>query len=267
MTSEDHKSTTQTHWIVPFRSTESKFTKMEVDEQKTYGIVSTKGTFIATDMKKLIDAVEDGKLILEVTQQKTRAQRDIYFITAAMNGIKNRLYMALPPAVHLEQLMEEKPRLVMKIDTDSDGLAVNTEMKDFEEKYRNFMKTKVEPLLIVASGLTSAFQLANFAKSEGATSKFTLLNLPKTIKPEQITRLCEARGSHILIAISYMFAINDEEKGRAIYGGVFEVGRFPFTIKTVAVKSTTEKTKPIKRKSNFEESDAKAICSESEEKV
>jgi hypothetical protein len=56
-----------------------------------------------------------------------------------------------------------------------------------------------------------------------------MLNLPRGIKSDQILRLKEAKGSHILASISYLWAIDESEKGVMYYGSIFEAGRYPWT--------------------------------------
>jgi hypothetical protein len=160
----------------------------------------------------------------------------------------------------MDPLEDEKPKLILKISTDASGTPTMPEMAKFEAEYKDFMKTKVEPLLVASAGFDEkkTMQLANFGKADGSTSKFTLLSLPKSIKPEQITRLVEAKGSKILITVAYMYILDDTEKGKAVYGAIFETGRFPFS----DAKVGGDKPKVAKRKANFEADDENELKKE-----
>lgn len=218
------------------------------------GISTSKSTFVVTNIPSFTRAIKDDKAKISVEMHRTRASRDIYYLNATIGDQSNRLYFALPSGVSLDPLEDEKPKLILKIATDASGAPSMPEMAKFESEYREFMKEMVEPLLVASASFDAkkTMQLANFGKSDGASSKFALLTLPKSIKPEQITRLVEAKGSQILITIAYMYILDDAEKGRAIYGAIFETGRFPFS----EAKAAGEKPpRPAKRKANFTEDD------------
>ena len=225
------------------------------------GISASKSTFVVTNIKAFLKGINEDRIKLDITAHKTRSSKEIYYLSAAIAGETNRLYFALPSGMKMEQLEDEKPKLILKISTNDAGTPSSPEMADFEADYREFMKSKVEPLLVIAAGFDAkkTMQLASFAKADNSTSKFTLLGLPKSIKQDQIVRLCEAAGSRILITIAYMYIIDDVEKGRAVYGSAFETGRFPFIEKG----DKAAIPRPEKRKANFEDEEPKKIVCES----
>jgi hypothetical protein len=214
------------------------------------GVAQSKSTFVVTDIKSFIKGIDEDRIKLSVTAHKTRSSKEIYYLEAHIADASNRLYFALPAGLKMEALEDEKPKLILKIPTSELGVAASQEMADFENDYRVFMKSKVEPLIVTAAGFDAkkTMHLANFAKADGAVSKFALLNLPKAIKPDQVTRLVEAAGSRILITIAYMYVLDDLEKGRAVYGATLEAGRFPF------IEKDKSAMPPIKkRKAEFHE--------------
>jgi hypothetical protein len=192
------------------------------------GIEKSKSTFVVVSIKAFSAAVSAGTAKLEVLEHKTRSQRDVYFLNCEIDGDKNRLYFALPKGANLDHFIDEKPKLIFRIEVDEAGVPKDAEMKAFEEDYREFMIAHVQPLIAAAAKFDKTMQIANFAKSDSATTKFCLLGLPRDIKTEQITRLIEAKGSNILLSVSYMYLLKDEEKGKAVYGASFEVGRYPY---------------------------------------
>lgn len=192
------------------------------------GLVKSKSTFVVTDFEKFIQGVTDGKMVLTIEVHHTRANRTIYYLNASMGDQSNRVYFALPKNQLFEAIYEEKPRLVMRVDTDEAGKVKDEAFAAFEASYKVFMSTHVEPLLKTVVKTESTLKLANFAKPEMEGARFTMINLPKNIKAEQITRLKEAKGSHILICIGYLYVMDDPEKGVAYYGASLEAGRYPF---------------------------------------
>jgi hypothetical protein len=207
------------------------------------GITTSKSSFVVTDIIKFIAAIDAGKVSLSIEVHKTRSSREIYYLHAHIEGKSNKLYFSLPTGQHIEKLEDEVPKLILKIAVDKDGVPVSPEMAKFESEYRTLMKEKVEPLLIEAAKIDSkkSMVLANFGKSESSTMKFVLCQLPRTIKTDQITRLIEAKGSHVLLSVAYMYTLDDSEKGRLVYGSIFETGRFPFTEKTESVVSNRKR--------------------------
>jgi hypothetical protein len=217
------------------------------------GVSASKSTFVVTDIKAFIKGIEADRIKLSVTAHKTRSSKEIYYLEAHIADDSNRLYFALPAGVKMEALEDEKPKLILKIPTNELGVASSADMAEFESDYREFMKSKVEPLIVTAAGFDAkkTMHLANFAKADGVASKFALLNLPKSIKPDQITRLVEAAGSRILVTIAYMYVLDDVEKGRAVYGATLETGRFPF------IEKDKSAMPPIKkRKAEFHQEDS-----------
>lgn len=214
------------------------------------GVTVSKASFVVTDITKFIAAIDDGRVSLKIENHKTRSAREIYYLHATIGGVANKLYFALPSGQSLELLEDEVPKLIMKIPLGESGVAVSTEMAKFESDYRSFMQSKVEPLLITSANIDSKkiMHLANFGKAESASSKFCLLALPRAIKPDQITRLIEAKGSQVLVNIAYMYTISDTEKGKVVYGSIFEAGRFPYISKS----ESTSKPSVGKRKANFD---------------
>jgi hypothetical protein len=194
------------------------------------GVTKSKSTFVVTDFEKFSAGVKDGKMVLSIEAHHTRSNRVVYFLNATLDEKSNRLYFALPKNQTFETLFEEKPKLVMRVDVDAAGVPVDEAFRSFEQSYKSFMQEHVEPLIKSVIKSDSTLKLANFCKSEGGNSKFTIIQLPKTIKPDQITRLREARGSQILICISYLFVLDEGEKGIAYYGATFEAGRYPFSL-------------------------------------
>lgn len=206
------------------------------------GVTQSKSTFVVHDLPAFTAAIKSGAAVLKVEPHETRSKKVVYYLNATIGSDSHRLYFALPKGSNLEVIPAEKPKLALKIDV-VDGKPVDPIFEAFEASYRAFMKETVEPLLKPISKITSEFRLANFGKADGTTSKFTMLELPRGIKAEQITRLVEAKGSHILISISYMYVMDDAEKGVAYYGSIFESGRYPFTPaveKPAAKKRKTE---------------------------
>jgi hypothetical protein len=206
------------------------------------GVTHSKSTFVVHDLPAFTAAVKSGAAILAVEPHETRSKKMVYYVKATINEQSHRLYIALPKGSNLEIVPGEKVQLALKIDV-VNGKPVDSTFESFETTYRAFMKETIEPLLKPIANTSSELRLANFSKAEGSTSKFTLLQLPRGIKPDQITRLQEAKGSHILISISYMYIMDDAEKGVAYYGSIFEAGRYPFTPsndKPAAKKRKTE---------------------------
>lgn len=206
------------------------------------GVTHSKSTFVVHDLPAFTAAVKSGAATLTVEPHETRSKKMVYYVKATIKDESHRLYIALPKGSNLEVIPSEKPQLALKIDV-VDGKPVDAAFESFEATYRAFMKEVVEPLLKPVASSSSELRLANFSKTEGSTSKFTMLQLPRGIKADQITRLQEAKGSHILISISYMYVMDDAEKGIAYYGSIFEAGRYPFTPsieKPAAKKRKTE---------------------------
>lgn len=207
-------------------------TKKLTDFYKTLqmsGITHAKSTFIVHNICELTAAVKAGTVTLSIEPQETRAKKIIYWLKAKVGEVSNRLYFALPKGSELDDVMDEKPKLVLRIEC-VEGEPKDMQFKFFEQSYRAFMKECVEPLLKPVVKSESELRLANFSKTEaGVGTKFTMLQLPRGIKPDQIQRLKEARGSHILASISYMYAMDDAEKGIMYYGAIFEAGRYPWT--------------------------------------
>jgi hypothetical protein len=210
------------------------------------GVTTSKSSFVVTDIPKFIAAIDAGTVSLKVEVHRTRASREIFYLHATIAGSSNKLYFSLPINQSFDRLDDETPKLILKIPVDKDGVAVSPDMAKFEEEYRSLMASKVEPLLKEAAKVdsTKTMHLANFGKSESATTKFVLCQLPRTIKSDQITRLIEARGSHVLLSVAYIYTLVDAEKGKVVYGSIFEVGRFPFT-----ERSTELPPRSVKRKS------------------
>jgi|GEM_PF-6899403 len=211
------------------------------------GVTQSKSTFVVHDLTAFTAAVKSGTATLKVEPHETRSKKMIYYLNASIGEVSHRLYIALPKGSNLEIVPGEKPQLALKIDV-VDGKPVDAAFEAFESTYRAFMKEAVEPILKPISNTSSELRLANFSKSEGSTSKFTLLQLPRGVKSEQILRLQEAKGSHVLISISYMYVMDDSEKGVAYYGSVFEAGRYPFSLNT---------DKPAAKKRKTEDEDVK----------
>jgi hypothetical protein len=207
------------------------------------GITTSKSSFVVTDITKFIAAIDASKVSLSIEVHKTRSSREIYYLHAHIEGKSNKLYFSLPTGQQMEKLEDEVPKLILKIAVDKDGVPVSPEMAKFESEYRQLMKEKVEPLLVEAAKIDAkkSMVLANFGKSESSTMKFVLCQLPRTIKTDQITRLIEAKGSHVLLSVAYMYTLDDSEKGRLVYGSIFETGRFPFTEKTESVTSSRKR--------------------------
>jgi hypothetical protein len=191
------------------------------------GITKAKSTCVVHDLKEFTEACVKGTVKIEVEPHETRSKKLVYFVKADVMGEKNRVYFALPKGANVEELVEEKPKLILKI-AKEDGKYKDPAFEQFETDYKEFMRLCIEPLLKPLSNTTSELKLANFSKSDGDSSKFTILQLPRGIKTDLIKRLIEAKGSHLLISISYMYLLDDKEKGHAYYGGIFECGRYPF---------------------------------------
>ena len=217
----------------------------------TEGISRSKASLVITDIKKFEKSVEDGTVKLSVIEHKTRSQKEIYFVHATEAGSRLKLFFALPSAVNLEKIVDETPRLALKIATDEHGVTLDEGLKTFEVDYREFIIKHIEPLLKATAAYDKEVKLATFSKADGATSKFIMLNLPRDMKDENITRLIEAKGSRVLINISYIYLLKDDEKGRAVYGSVHEVGRFPY----LESSGKPPLPKSAKRKATFEESE------------
>jgi hypothetical protein len=209
------------------------------------GVTSSKSSFVVTDIPKFIAAIDAGTVELKVEAHRTRASREIFYLNATIGGVSNKLYFSLPINQSFDRLDDETPKLILKIPVDKDGIAVSSDMAKFEEEYRLLMSSKVEPLLKASAKIdeTKTMHLANFGKSESATTKFVLCQLPRTIKSDQITRLQEARGSHVLLSVAYIYTLVDAEKGKVVYGSIFEVGRFPFTERSAELPPRAPKRK------------------------
>jgi len=196
------------------------------------GVEKSKSTFVVTDIVKFGASVASGLVKLAVTEHKTRSQKEVYFLDCEIDGSKNRLYFALPKGSELDNYIDEKPKVILRIPIDEEGHTVSEEMKKFEVDYKDFMVAHVQPLIAAAAKFDKTMYMANFAKPDSSNSKFCLIGLPRDMKSEQITRLIEAKGSSVLLSVSYMYLLKDEEKGRGIYGASFEVGRYPYVDKT-----------------------------------
>ena len=215
------------------------------------GISRPKASLVITDITKFQKSVEDGIVKLSVVEHKTRSQKEIYFVHATEEGSRLKLFFALPSGVTLEKIVDETPRLALKITTDEQGVTLDEPLKTFEANYREFIGKHIEPLLKTTAAYDKELKLATFSKADGATSKFIMLNLPRDMKDENITRLIEAKGSRVLINISYIYLLKDDEKGRAATGSVHEVGRFPY----LEPSGRPPLPKSAKRKADFKESE------------
>jgi hypothetical protein len=227
------------------------------------GISRSKASLVITDILKFQKSVEDGTVKLSVIEHKTRSQKEIYFVHATEGGSRLKLFFALPSGVVLEKIVDETPRLALKIGTDEHGVTLDESLKAFEVAYREFIVKHIEPLLKATASYDKELKLATFSKADGATSKFIMLNLPRDMKDENITRLIEARGSRVLINISYIYLLKDDEKGRAVYGSVHEVGRFPY----LEASGKPPLPKSAKRKADFKESELEKKIAKEEEAV
>jgi hypothetical protein len=228
------------------------------------GISRSKASLVITDIPKFQKSVEDGIVKLSVIEHKTRSQKEIYYVHATEDGARLKLFFALPSGVTLEKIADETPRLALKITTDDQGVTLDEPLKAFETNYRDFITKHIEPLLKTTAAYDRDLKLATFSKADGATSKFIMLNLPRDMKDENITRLIEAKGSRVLINISYIYLLKDDEKGRAVYGSVHEVGRFPY----LEPSGRPPLPKSAKRKADFKESELeKKLLKESEVEV
>ena len=238
------------------------FKQQNYTKMATEGISRSKASLVITDIKKFEESVVDGTVTLSVIEHKTRSQKEIYFVHATEGGARLKLFFALPSGSNLEKIVDETPKLALKIVTDEQGVTLSEPLRKFEVEYREFIIKHIEPLLKATSKYDKDVKLATFSKADAATSKFIMLNLPRDMKDENITRLIEAKGSRVLLNISYIYMLKDEEKGRAVYGSVHEVGRFPY----VEASGKPPLPKSAKRKANFAESELDAKMKREETK-
>lgn len=225
----------------------------------TYDIISTATTLVCLDLAKLGAAIDAGAIKIDVIKHKTRSHSHIYFINAKHEEKGKRLYFALPKNLELETIPDEKPKFLIRLKSGSEHAAFEAAMGAFEEAYKTFMNTHVSKMVQDSSELSGEFRLAALAKNDD-NSRFLMANQPKDLKAEQSSRLCEAKGSHILITISYIYVLHDSEKARSTFGPTFEVGRFPFKLSMKKERSAGSKRKVEAE----EETPAKVAATESE---
>jgi hypothetical protein len=60
--------------------------------------------------------------------------------------------------------------------------------------------------------------------------RIIIMKEPKDFKTEEFTRLQEARGSHLIACIAYVYENFVDEKNVTFYGPTFEIGRYPLTV-------------------------------------
>jgi hypothetical protein len=207
-----------------------------------YDISATATSLVCLDIAKLAAAVDAGAILLSVEKHKTRSDSYVYWVNAKHEEKAKRLYFALPKGLQMEVFQDERPKFMIRLKNSSEHSSFDAAMGTFEEAYKGFMTSHIEKMVKESSGADCDFLLATFGKNDD-NSRALLANQPKDLKSDQVTRLCEAKGSHILITISYIYVLHDEEKNRSVYGPAFEVGRFPFKLTFKKERSAGSKRK------------------------
>ena len=203
-----------------------------------YSIHVTSSSIVVTNLALLMGALDSGVVNLSVERKVTRSSRKIYILRLAPSedelDKERRFYVAIPKGARMEVMEDEKPKFLWKVN--KAVAEEETAYTEFEALWTTFLSTYVEDRIREImredperEGFDGSMKIAALSKTD-EIGRFVMISQPSKLKPEQATRLVEAKGAHVIMAPAYLYALEDKEKNMVVFGASWEAGRFPFQV-------------------------------------